>query len=150
MARTPVTFSKKDYYKSFKQKHPNILIEAEDFYNILDIGGKEIAKTIINDGEIKLASRLGEINVRKFKPHGKGYAPKIAVDKIKSRAQKKTVYQFNDHTDGWMYRFFWAKKKCKAVTDKNMWLFKPIRSIKRELARTLKAKEMDYPMKIND
>jgi hypothetical protein len=146
MARTPISYSKKDFLDSFRMKFPNIEISWEDYYKIISAGGTVYADALLEDGEVKMASRLGPLTIRKFKPKGKGTTFGVITDKHKSALQKKAVYQFNDHTGGWMYRFIWNKRKCKSVLDKNMWVFKPIRSLKRRLAYLLKEGGMDYPI----
>lgn len=150
MARTVISYSRKDYLKSFKKKHPGLVFENNVFKEIIDAAGEIVGDFLLQDGEIKLPSRLGIINIRKFHPKGKGAGFVAPIDKKKSKEQKKAVYQFNDHTGGFIYRFFWNKKVCKGIADKNMWVFKPIRSLKRKLAQVLKTKINDFPILSKD
>lgn len=150
MARTVISYSRKDYLKSFKKKNPDLVFENSVFKDIIDTAGTVIGDILLEDGEIKLPSRLGVINIRKFHPKGKGAGFVQQLDKHKSRQQKKAVYQFNDHTGGFIYRFFWNKKVCKGIADKNMWVFKAIRSLKRKLAQVLKQKVNDFPILSKD
>lgn len=146
MARTPISYSKKEFLNSFRLKYPGIELTSSEYYEIISAGGSEYADALLEDGEVKMASRLGPLNIRKFKPKGKGTTFGVITDRHESAKQKKAVYQFNDHTGGWMYRFIWNKRKCKSVMDKNMWVFRPIRSLKRRLAQLLKTGNKDYPI----
>lgn len=152
MSRTPLSFSRRDFFDSFKEKHPDIDISPETYYKILNTGGQVMADAIIDDGEIKFANRIGVLTIRKFRPKGKGSSfmsaelmPAI-YNSGESRKQKKMIFQFNDHTGGFVYRFLWSKLTCKMIIDKHMWKFIPIRSIKRRLAAGLKAGVLDYPI----
>lgn len=151
MARTVISYSRKEFLKSFKKKNPDIVLTNKNvFIDIINTAGTVVGDFLLAEGEIKLPSRLGIINIRKFTPKGKGAGFVAPMNKLESKLQKKAVYQFNDHTGGFIYRFFWNKKVCKGIADKNMWVFKPIRSLKRKLAQVLKQKQNDYPILAND
>lgn len=155
MSKTPVSYSRRNFIESFKRKYPTVDIQANQVQHIIDRTGKEIARILLEDGELKMGSRLGNLLIRKFKPKGKGGSfivlteKQRSVDKLQSFIQKRKVYQFNDHSDGYIFKFVWNKQACKSVADKNMWIFKPIRSIKRQLAQVIKQKLVSYPLMID-
>lgn len=149
MSKTPVSFSRKNFIQSFKRKNPSIKIDDKQIHELIDFTGKAIADILLTDGEVKLGNRLGVLMIRKFRPKGKGGSFTVVVDHTKSREQKKTVYQFNDHTDGYIYKFIWDKHRCQSISDKHMWVFKPIRNIKRLLAPLIRGKIHDYPIMIH-
>lgn len=147
MAKTPLSFTRRHFLNSFRIKYPAYANTASEvIYEIMNKSGESWAEGLLKDGEIKLGNRIGEIHIRKFKPRGKGTMFMTPVDKYESAQQKQRVYQFNDHTVGMIFRFFWIRRKCKAIVDKNMWVFKPIRSLKRNLAAILKSQQNDYPL----
>ena len=146
MSRTPVTFAKKNYLINFKKRYPNVNIMPAEHFDILKAAGGVIADFLLNDGDVKMASRLSNLQIRKFTPKGNGVNFRIQTKPHESAKLKKPVYEFNDHTDGFVYRFLWNKKSCKGVRDVNMWVFKPMRSLKRRLAKILISKLNDYPI----
>lgn len=145
MSRTPVTFGKKDYISQFKRRYPAVQLDPALHLSILKACGQAIADCLLTDGHVKMGSRLGDLTVRKFIPKGKGANFVATTKKYESAKQGKAVYEFNDHTGGYIYRFLWNKRKCKGIEDKNMWVFKPIRSLKRNLAYRLINKMVDFP-----
>lgn len=145
MSRTPVTFTKKNYFINFKKRYPKTKVTPELHFEILKAVGETISASLLKDGCVKMGSRLGNLLIRKFIPWGKGSNFAVFTLPHESKKQGKAVYEFNDHTGGYIYRFLWDKKRCKGVTDKNMWVFKPIRSLKRELAFLLKNNLIDFP-----
>lgn len=151
MAKTPLSYTRRHFLNSFRKKYPvYAAVASETIYDIMNKSGEAWAEGLLKDGEIKLGNRLGEIHIRKFKPRGKGTMFMVPIDKHKSKMAQERVYQFNDHSVGMIFRFFWIRRKCKAITDKNMWVFKPIRSLKRKLAGILKGKQNDYPLLTKD
>lgn len=147
MAKTPVSYSSRNFLNSFRKRYSDIKISNNEYFNVLNMACLEIRDCLLEDGQFKLANRLGDLMIRKFYPKGKGSSFTI-FDKGETNKAGKPVFQFNDHSGGFMYRFIWNKKRCKMINDKNMWTFKPIRSIKRKLATILKTKSNDYPQGI--
>lgn len=149
MSKTPVSFSRKDFVKSFKRKHSKLKLPESEINILIDHVGMAIADILIEDGEIKLGSRLGPLLIRKCKPKGRGGSfMSVLINHRKSLDQKKKIYQFNDHSDGFIYKFIWNKRLCKSIRDKHMWVFKPIRSLKRRLAPVIRNNEVEYPLMI--
>jgi hypothetical protein len=146
MSRTPVTFTKKNYYTNFRKRHPETQIAPELHSHILKEAGGVMGDLLLKEGSLKMGSRLGDILIRKFIPRGKGSNFAVFTLPHESKMQGKAVYEFNDHTGGYIYRFLWNKRKCKGITDKNMWVFKPLRPLKRQLAFILKNNLNDFPI----
>lgn len=149
MSRTPVSFTKKDYYANFKLRYPKTTIDPVTHFTILKAAGSAIADLLLQEGSIKMGSRIGELAIRKFIPKGKGSKFAVFTNPLKSSQQGKAVYEFNDHTGGFIYRFLWNKRKCQGIHDKNMWIFKPLRSLKRRLAYLLKNNLADFPIGVD-
>ena len=144
MSRTPISFGRNDYYTGFCKRYPEVKITPAEHYNVMKASGQIIADLLLKDGEVKMGSRLGPLLIRGFVPNGSG--SRFVSTKVKESVEAgKPIYEFNDHTGGLIYRFLWNKHKCKGVTDKNMWVFKPIRSIKRRLAFLLINNMAQYP-----
>jgi hypothetical protein len=149
MSRTPVTFTKKNYLINFKKRNPETPITPELHFEILKAAGGAMADLLLKEGSLKMGSRIGELMIRKFIPRGKGSNFAVFTKPFESAQQKKPVYEFNDHTGGYIYRFLWNKRKCKGITDKNMWVFKPLRPLKRQLAFLLKNNLADFPIGVD-
>lgn len=148
MSRTPVSYSRKEFISSYKKKYPDSEISRGAIEVVIDNMGIAIADILLEDGEIKLGNRLGTLMIRKHRPKGKGGSFTTVINEAETIRTGKTVYQFNDHSEGFVYRFLWNKAECKSISDKNMWIFKAIRNMKRKLAPLIKGKKHDYPIMI--
>ena len=99
-----------------------------------------ISKTIIDDGtRFKLPYGLGEVFVRKKKNK---ITSKLPIDWELSVKYHKRIYNLNEHTSGFGYKFFWTKP-CNI---KNKFLYRLVftRSNKRYLAKAIKQEHKDY------
>jgi len=135
-----------DSYKDYLIKYP----EGSDYYlkyleyrDITTMFLKHMTEQLVyKSTTICLPFRLGEITVVKHKPVYKSLK-NMVMDWDKSKEQNKQVRQFNEHSNGYVYRFYWDRKK--SMTDnKTAYIFKPARAIKREVARLVKTRENDY------
>jgi hypothetical protein len=143
MARTPVTFSLKDFFNSFKVRTNNKFgLSNREHKYLLDTTGEVLKDFVIEHGEIKMFGRLGMLMIRKVKPKGDKKAP---IDFNESRKNACNAYHFNDHSDGFIVRIIWERKNA-ILADKHMWHFKPVRAFKRRLAQVMKSSEFEYPI----
>lgn len=94
---------------------------------------------IYENRSLKLG-RLGEIKIVKYK-----HTPKIdkngnlkysIIDWKKTKELGKVVYNFNDHSDGYLFKFKWIKKQ--AFKNKELFKFKVSRDISRALPKAIK------------
>lgn len=132
--------------RKFKKEYPEIAKNYPDaFKEILTLSQNIEIEWVLKDGEYKLPERLGRIAIAKNKKLTV-YKPKI-VNYYQTRKLKKKVLEFNDHTDGYIYRIKWIRYS-KVFKDFNMWKLKPGRKLSRSLAVVLKNKINDYRIEI--
>jgi hypothetical protein len=139
--RTPVSYKVKDFHKSFKNK-TGINIPSRDYYLIVDTAGEIIADILLEEAEYKLGGRGGHLVIRMVKPKGSIGA---CVDWKATKEQGTRVLNMNDHTNGYIARVLWDRDKS-VFRDKRMWLFKPVRSLKRALTQAIITKQLQYPI----
>ena len=135
-----------DTYKEYVELYPegsiNYLTYAE-YRDITTMFFKYMADRIVYKSlTVTLPFRLGEISVEKHKPAYKSLR-KMVMDWDRSRELNKQVRQFNEHSNGYIYKFLWNRHKC-ITPHHQSYAFKPARSLKREVARLVKTKENDY------
>lgn len=137
----PYTFA--DMYAEYikdKYKDSPYYVTYVEYVSICSMFYKEISKLIINEGShFKLPFALGEVFVRKRKPKDNS---KLPVDWLLSMLLHKKVYNFNEHTGGYGYRFFWTKPYN--VKNKFMYRLVFTRDNKRSLAKAIKKDHKDY------
>jgi len=107
------------YEESISKDYPKrrFLDIAYDF-------NKYMANSLLEGEEIVLPSRLGSLFIagRKIKPRLedgkiKGLAPNWKATKElwerdpKAKEEKKLIYYFNEHSDGYRYRIIWSRRK---------------------------------------
>jgi hypothetical protein len=137
----PYTFADmyKDYIKA-KDKDSPYYVTYEEYVSICSIFYKEMSRLIIDEGShFKLPFALGEVFVRKRKPK---INSKLPIDWLLSTVLHKRVYNFNEHTGGYTYKFFWTKPY--SVVNKFMYRLVFTRDNKRRLAKVIKEQHKDY------
>jgi hypothetical protein len=104
---------------------------------------KHLTEQLIQKSKtITLPFRLGSLTVEKHKPNYKSLK-NMAMDWYKSKELNRQVREFNEHSNGYIYRFHWNRSQC-LVNNKTVYIFQPARAIKREVARLVKTKQNDY------
>lgn len=136
----------KHFYESYCEyvkDNPLYNVDYKTFRAIVTDYFKYLRDRIIQEGrEVKLPCRMGSLSVVKHKP--KNYDSKsLRVDYASSKEIGKLVLHLNEHTDGYKYRFYWAKKDM-IIPNKTKYQLVMTRENKRELARILKTRERDY------
>ncbi len=93
-------------------------------------------------GTFKMPYRLGSLRIIKLKS-SMGRKKRLSVDFNLTKKYGKTIYHFNEHSDGYKYMFKWDKRKA-VVKHKSFYRFIPSRGNKRRLAHIIKNKLADY------
>ena len=139
-------YTLQDMYKAYLEEYPEgsvYYLEYADYRDITTMYLKHIAHQVVHKSlTVTLPFRLGEISVEKHMPTYKSLR-NMAIDWDRSKELSKQVRQFNEHSNGYSYRFHWDRKKC-ILDNKTTYIFKPARVNKREVARLVKSKENDY------
>jgi hypothetical protein len=129
-----------DDYIADKEVGSMYYVTYKEYVDICSIFYKMISKAIIDDSiKFKLPFGLGEVFVLKRKVKCNN---KMPIDWVLTVQEGKRVYNFNEHTGGYGYRFFWTKP-CK-ILNKSMYRLVFIRQNKRHLAKMIKQNKKDY------
>jgi hypothetical protein len=131
-----------DFEKEVKVDNP-YYVDRLTFYSIFgDYITAVIDKIILKGMLFKFPFGLGTMQIIKQKVniYNKKTTP---IDWKTSVALGKAVPHFNDHSGGYKYSFRWSKLNA-IILNKNFYAFRATRTLKRELARKIKAKEQDY------
>lgn len=138
MPRTKIDWrsaSKKNYV-DFCKKHPQVKLTFIEWKNIIYIYNDYYRNYILETGDtVKMPFGFGEFSVVKKKrktkvtKDGKEYI-NLPIDWKKTKELGKKVYNFNRHTDGYFFGWYWFKKKAR-ITHSKLWYFKPSRTTSR-------------------
>ena len=135
-----------DMYKEYLAEYPEgsiYYLSYHDYRDITTLFFKHLASQMVNKSlTVTLPFRLGELSVGKHKPVYKSLR-NMAIDWDRSKELNKQVRQFNSHSNGFTYKFYWDRQKC-TVPNKTAYLFNAARVNKREVARLIKTRENDY------
>lgn len=135
-----------DMYLRYVEEYPEgslYYLTYLEYRDITTMFFKSLADKIVYKSlTVKLPFRLGELSVVKHKPIYKSLK-NMVIDWSKSRDLSKQVRQFNDHSNGFVYRFHWDRRYC-ILDNKTVYIFQPTRVNKREVARLVKSRENDY------
>lgn len=127
-------------YISKLDKDSIYYVDYSEYIDICDTFYKLISKSIIDDGtKFKMPWALGDVSV--IKQNSK-YVKKTPIDWKATNEIGKVVYNFNDHSAGYTYKYFWSKP----YKLKNKFTYKLVmtRNNKRALAKAIKQNKKDY------
>jgi len=132
-----------DHYIQDKPERSVYNISFNEYRSIIEDFIKEIVKYMLYEaGTFKLPLRLGTMRIVKLKS-SYGRNKRKPVDFNLTKKYGKTIYHFNEHSDGFKYMFKWDKKNC-LVKHKTFYRFIPTRTNKRELAYIIKNRLADF------
>lgn len=132
----------KEYISHFDEEHP-YHIPYSEYSEIVSDYLKHVSElTVTKSMTFKLPFRMGALSVYKHKPIFKS-VNKMAINWPETNKLGKVVHNFNEHSNGYSYRFKWDRN---GSIDKHMVLyaFKPSRSNARLVARLVKERQNDY------
>jgi hypothetical protein len=141
-------------YEIYKGKK-NPVYKKAMFVSIVNEYLKFAQEFLLNNGRWDLPDRMGYIEIygKNWNIRKKDGSIKRAVDfkeTMKLRREnpeaeknKEVVYLFNEHTNGIRYKIEWMKNGC-LMTQKEYYKFKPVRELKRNLAKRLKNNIGEY------
>lgn len=160
----------RDFYKYYRDKYKNSkheLVEYKIYSKVLKKINEAISKAIIYEGlEFKIPGKLGYISIVRnktklrldengkldtrylpvdFKATRKLWKetyPDLSYSEILKIPNKKRVYQSNNHTAGFIYKWYFNKFTSNA-TNKSVYFFKASRTNKRELAAYIKSEDFE-------
>lgn len=135
-----------DSYADYLLQYPEgsgYYLAYNEYRDITTAFFKHIADELVYKSvTIALPFRLGKLTVVKSKPTYKSIK-NMTMDWFKSKELNKQVREFNEHSNGYVYRFYWDRKSC-ILDNKTIYSFKPARANKRLVAKLVKTKQNDY------
>ena len=133
----------KDMYLDYIKDKPEgslYYVTYREYATYCSIFYQMISKAIIDDGyKFKLPWSMGEVYVTKHKTR---YGSKQPIDWALTLKDGARRYNFNDHTKGFSYVFFWTRPY--KIKNKFMYRLVLTRANKRYLAKVIKHNKMDY------
>lgn len=128
------------HYISDIPKDSPYYVTYSEYVDICSMFYRDISKAIIDEGiRFKLPYALGEIFVVKRKVKINNRMP---IDWQESVKFGKKIFNFNEHSGGYGYKFFWTKP----YRVKNKFVYRLVftRNNKRYLAKAIKKYNKDY------
>jgi nucleoid DNA-binding protein len=133
-------------HKDFCKKNPNQKISYDDFKRIIYGFNQMFIEHILETGEkIKLPAGIGEFSIEKKKKkkikiiNGKEVI-NLSIDWKKTKEKGKRIYNFNYHTEGYLFGWKWFRKSARFKSSE-LFFFKPARNTSRLLNHYLRVDE---------
>lgn len=127
-------------YISDKEVGSMYYVTYKEYVDICSTYYQMISKAIIDDSiRFKLPFGLGEVFVLKRKVKCNN---KMPIDWALTVQYHKRIYNLNEHSLGFGYKFFWTKP-CR-IKNKFMYRLVLTRNNKRYLAKQIKQNKKDY------
>lgn len=130
-------------YVAFCKSHPTVKITYDDWKKVIYGFNEMFKEYILETGEkARFPHGFGEFSVVKkrrkeeFELNGRRMI-NLYIDWKKTREKGKIIYNFNDHTNGYFFGWYWFKTTAR-MWFPDLWYFKPARSTSRLLAHYIK------------
>ena len=109
-----------------------MIYDKREFYFPANLGGWRIKRRktkfkLDDSGELKTTNLPVDYQATK----------KLWAEDPKAKKEKRLIFIFNDHTDGYRFRFWWDKSTCR-VKNQSRYYIKPSRYNSRLLAKAVK------------
>lgn len=115
------------YVKKEEISYHDYSLDYSEWKEIVDRYLELVCESLKEGNQIKLSSRLGFLEVKRFK------TTKF-FDRVASTNKKKSIYLSKNSTENFMFYIDWLRKYKEACFDfKWHWRFKPNRSFLRDL-----------------
>ncbi len=142
--RVAVEYSttKKEVYKRFKQKHPEINIDYTTWASVIYNFNYAFRDNILETGEkCKFIRGFGEFSITKWRPYKTTIVNgeekmNLPIDWKKTNELGKIIYHLNYHTDGYKFKWKWFNNLAR-FNMSSLWTFKPSRVTSRLLKHYL-------------
>jgi hypothetical protein len=157
-----------DSYKDFRNRYKLVYpeIDRKKYVDLCHLINITLSDKIIKESfEFRMPARLGTISIRKNKikikvKDGKLEKNKMIVDwkktwdywnseypnktrkEIAQIRDKVTIYNMNEHTNGYVMGWRWDKSTCN-VNNQTVYVFRPTKRNRLELARWIKSDDRE-------
>lgn len=129
----------KENYNNFCKKNPSVKLTFDEWRNIIYTYNEAYKEYILETGErAKLPYGFGEFSINKKKRRkmkgldGKEFV-NLPIDWKKTKEKGKRIYNFNYHTEGFFFGWYWFKETARFKFS-NLWYFKASRTTSRLLS----------------
>lgn len=148
MPRVAVDFrtASRENYIDFCKSHPSSKISFDKWKNIIYTFNESFRNYILETGDkAKFPYGFGDFSILKRKRNkfkivdGKEIID-LPIDWPKSRQKHKLIYNMNDHTEGFSFKWLWFKETSR-IKYHDLWYFKPSRVTSRLLAHYIKVSD---------
>jgi hypothetical protein len=112
-------------------------ISLKDYKKIIQAMGSSMSDILLEHGIIGLPWYMGDIYFRK-------HVRSVTIDRHNSIAYKKRIFEFNEHTDGYVYKLSWLSPE-RIKKQRNLWVYTGHRDMRRKSAKLFKKKLVSYP-----
>lgn len=134
----------KENYLRFCKSYPSINLTYDVWRNIIYTYNELFKQHILETGDKgKMPFGFGDFAIIKKKrkrvktsPAGKEYI-NLPIDWQKTKEKGKVIYNFNFHTEGYFFGWYWFKQAAR-FKNSNFWHFKASRVTSRLLAHYIK------------
>lgn len=139
-----------DTYKRFCVANPDVSISFEAWKKIIYTYNYTVRDYILDSGDMaKMPFGIGifaitkkKVKKHKIDPWGREWV-NLPIDWQKTKELGKRVYNFNNHSDGYRYKWKWFCKTSRFYLS-GIWNFRPYRDSSRKLAQYLKNPTKKY------
>lgn len=142
----------RDCWLEFRKTYPSIEITYEEYKNIIYTDNANRMFHVLETGEeLPLPYGFGKISIQRKKTiptytdTKTGYTHIILpVDWKKTKETGKKVYFYNDHTEGWRFKWVWFKHSSTGLKMKDVWSFKVAREWSEQLNKFVTREDKKY------
>ena len=152
--KRPLDITTKDIYKLFRKEHPEVKITLAQYKDIISNIGETFIKKVISNPDgvafpsnrtfLFIAKRKLPIIKRTWVENQKDikgfYFPKNWVE---CKVNNKVVKSFNDHSDGYKFKWTWHKKNS-LLKHNSLVAIDVVRNWDRYLAKSIFAGNQNY------
>lgn len=139
------------YYQEYRQNEPNPEVDVKIYIEIVLGFILHLVKIIFSGKQVRIPDRLGVMGIKgkkaKIRLDADGNIQGLMIDHKatndlwerdpEAKAQRKKIYHFNEHSDGYRFRLHWYKKNMN-VTNKFNYCFRFSRANKRAMSKLIK------------
>lgn len=131
----------KEYIDWVSSKEPYVLTRA-DFIKVIGDFNSVVVEKLLAGEEFVMPAAMGSIQIYKSDDN-RPLTGTSAIDWQTTNRIGKVVHFRNQHSDGYRYKIAWNKRQ-RNIKNTLKYYFIPCRSLKRALAKIIKARKTDY------
>lgn len=136
----------RENYDDFCRRHPSITLTFDQWRNIIYSFNESFKEYILETGDkAKFPFGFGEFSInkkrrKKYKTVQGKEVINLPIDWVKTKQKGKIIYNFNFHTEGYFFGWYWFKTTAR-FKNADLWYFKASRSTSRLLAHYIKTND---------